>query len=328
VVDAPIDTTALEEAPERRRTGVGYALVVGGTVLWSVNATVAKVAIEAGEIPAVRMAELRTAGAGALMLAAAALLRPATLKAGRGELAFLAVFGIVGLALVQVLYFTAIERLDIGTALVIEYTAPVLVAAWARVFEHEPVRRRLWYALALALAGLALVVELPRGVTLDGLGVAAATAGAFTYALYVVMADRSLKRGRDVFSLLALGFAFGALFWTVAQPWWSFPWERMAETVSLLGRLDSVSAPVWGLASWVVVLGTIVPFLLIVGALHHLSPTRVVIIAMLEPVISSVIAYAWLEEELTEMQIGGGILVLAAVVLAETARTRPATMSD
>ena len=93
-----------------------------------------------------------------------------------------------------------------------------MVALWARFFVHEPVRRRLWYALALALGGLTLVAEVwSGGGTLDGVGVAAALAGAFAYALYILMAEHALRRC-DVYSLLAWGFLFAALFWAVVQP--------------------------------------------------------------------------------------------------------------
>ena len=85
-------------------------------------------------------------------------------------------YGVVGFALVQWLYFVAIERLPIGIGLLLEFTAPVLVALWARLVWHEPVRRRVWAALALALAGLVLVAEVWEDVRLDGLGVAAGLA--------------------------------------------------------------------------------------------------------------------------------------------------------
>lgn len=309
--------------PHHARPSVGYALVVGAVALWSLNAVVAKVVIESGGLSALRLAEVRSTGAGLLMLAALALFRPGSLPLAGREWAFIAVFGICGLAFVHFLYFAAIERLDIGTALVIEYIAPVLVAAYARFYEHEPLRRRLWFALALSLGGLTLVVELPSGVTLDGLGVAAALGGALAYSLYVLMADRSLKGGRSASSLLAWGFLFATLFWSVAQPWWSFPGEVVGRDASLLGRLADLSAPVWLLLAYVVVFGTIVPFVMILNALHHLSPTRVVVVAMVEPVLASVAAFAWLEERLSLQQILGGLLVLAAVALAQTARSRP-----
>ena len=323
MVDAPFPAPFEQEA-RHRHPSLGYALVVGAVALWSVNAVVAKVVIESGGLSAMRLAQVRSSGAGLLMLAGLALFRPATLRfRHRREWLWIAAFGICGLAFVHFLYFAAIQRLDIGTALVIEYIAPVLVAAWARFFVHEPVRRRLWVALTVALGGLALVVELPRGVTLNGVGVAAAFAGAFAYAFYILMADRNLREGRYAPSLLAWGFLFAGVFWAVVQPWWTFPGGTVTASASLLGRLGGVSAPVWLLLLGVVVLGTIVPFVMILSALHHLSPTRVVVVAMLEPVLAALAAFAWLEESLTGEQIVGGLLVLGAVALAQTARAGP-----
>ena len=185
---------------------------------------------------------------------------------------------------------------------------------------HEPVRRRLWVALALALVGLSLVVELWGGGELSGIGVAASLGAAFAYAFYILMAEASLRRGRDVFSLLSWGFIFAAVFWAIAQPWWRFPWDILSADASLLGRLDDAASPVWLLLAYIVVLGTIVPFILMVGALHYISATRATVVAMVEPVLAGVVAYAWLGEEIGGVQILGGMLVLAGIVLAQTAR--------
>ena len=69
-----------------------------------------------------------------------------------------------------------------------------------------------------------------------------------------------------------------------------------------------------------VVLGTVVPFILLVSALHHVPATRVTIVAMLEPVLAAIVAWIWLGEELAAVQIIGGLIVLVGVVLAQTAR--------
>jgi drug/metabolite transporter (DMT)-like permease len=210
--------------------------------------------------------------------------------------------------------------------LVIQYIAPVLVAVWARFFVHEPVRRRLWVALALALTGLSLVVEVWSGGALDGVGVAASLGAAFAYALYILMAERSLERGRDVYSLLAWGFVFAAAFWTFAQPWWSFPGHVVGRDASLLGRVADLHAPVWLLLAYIVVLGTIVPFILLITALHYIPATRATVVAMIEPVLAAVVAYGWLGEEIGSLQIFGGLLVLAGIVLAQTARAGQAVV--
>jgi drug/metabolite transporter (DMT)-like permease len=320
VADAPFAPPALETRPPAPRPLLGYALVWSAVLLWSLNAVVAKIALDSAGLSSLRLAEVRSTGSALVLFTAVALLRPASLRAGGRELAVLALFGVFGLGFVQLFYFVGIRRLDIGIALVIQYLAPVFVALWARFVVREPVRRRLWGAIALSLLGLSLVVELPGGSSLDGIGVAACLVTAVAYAAYVLMAERSLERGRDVYSLLAWGFAFAALFWAVFQPWWTFPLEQVDGSASLLGRLAGTSAPVWVLLAYVVLLGTVVPFVLFVSALRHVPATRVTIVAMLEPVLAALMAWLWLEEELGALQIVGGLVVLAGVVLAQTAR--------
>jgi drug/metabolite transporter (DMT)-like permease len=104
------------------------------------------------------------------------------------------------------------------------------------------------------------------------------------------------------------------------QPWWSFPARAVARTVTLQGSLSTIHVPVWALILWVVVLGTIAPFSLIVGALRHVTATRAGVTAMLEPVVATVVAWAWLRESLAPAQLVGAAVVLAAIGLAQTAR--------
>jgi drug/metabolite transporter (DMT)-like permease len=321
VADAPFAPPALESRRPAPRPALGYALVWSAVVLWSLNAVISKIILESAGLSSMRLAEVRATGAALILVVAVALWRPANLRTNRRELLFLAVFGILGLAFVQLFYFVGIRRLDIGIALVINYLAPVFVALWARFFVHEPVRRRLWLAIALCLLGLSLVVELwGGGSSLDSVGVLACLVTALAYAAYVLMAERSLAGGRDVYSLLAWGFTFAALFWAVFQPWWSFPVELVDGSASLLGRFEDVEAPVWLLLAYVVVLGTVVPFIFLVSALHHVPATRVTIVAMLEPVLAAIVAWVWLGEELATVQIVGGLIVLVGVILAQSAR--------
>jgi drug/metabolite transporter (DMT)-like permease len=181
------------------------------------------------------------------------------------------------------------------------------------------VRPRFWAALGLSLVGLVLVVRLWDRFSLDGLGVAFALAGAAAYTLYVLYAEHAVGR-RDPISLLCFGFLFASLLWTVVQPWWSVPWHALASDVSLHGRLAGTNWPEWALVAWIVLLGTVVPFIMVVGALQHLPATRVAICGMLEPVVATVVAYAWLAETLGPAQLVGGALILAAIGIAQTAR--------
>ena len=306
------------EGPRLRRPLVGYGMVLVAAALFGVNGSVAKVALSSG-MSSLRLTEARCAGACLGLLLIVLVRSPAALRISRAEVLRLAVFGVCGVALVQLFYFLAIHRLAIGIALLIQYLGPLLVAIYARTFGHEHVRRRIWAALALSLTGLALMVELWQGVALDGLGVVFALISAVIFAAYLLLAEYEVGL-RDPVSLMAWGFFFATVFWTVVQPWWSFPVGRVAKTVSLQGRLTDWHLPVWALVLWVVVLGSIVPFVLIVGALRHVSATRVGIAAMLEPVVATIVAWAWLRETLTPVQLAGAGVVLAAILLAQTAR--------
>ncbi|MBA3844667.1 MAG: DMT family transporter, partial [Actinobacteria bacterium] len=183
-----------------------------------------------------------------------------------------------------------------------------------------PVRQRIWTALGLALLGLALIVNVFGGGTaLSASGVLFALGGAFAYALYVLVGEHVVG-GRDPVSLLAWGFLFASVFWAVLVPWWTFPQGALSRDTSLHGHLHTVHLPVWALATWMIVLGTIAPFFLLVSALRHLSATRVGIVAMLEPVAGALVAWAWLGESLGGLQLAGAAVVLVAIILAQTAK--------
>lgn len=294
-------------------------MALGAAALWAFNGVVMKVIIEAGDVPRPRLAEVRTTGAFLLLAVALVVWRPRSLRVTRRELPLLLLFGVVGLALVQWLYLEAIHRLEIGVALFVQYLAPVLVALWARFAFHEPVRRRVWAALALAVAGVSLLFQVWDGLTLDGVGIAAALGAALTFAVYILSAERAVRL-RDPVSLVCYGFLLASVFWAVVQPWTSFPTGVVDGDISLLGRLDDVSLPVWVLIGWMIVLGTIIPFALLSASLRHIPASRAAITAMFEPVAATVFAYAWLGESLALVQIFGALVVLTAIFLAQTAR--------
>jgi drug/metabolite transporter (DMT)-like permease len=232
---------------------------------------------------------------------------------------FLVAFGLVGVALVQWLYFVAIEHLPVGVALLIEFTAPLFVALFARFVYREHVRRRIWVSVALCLTGLTLVVELWSGVAFSTVGVTAAFGGALALSAYLLMAERERKH-RDAASLSFYGFLFASLLWAVVQPLWNFPWGVLDDDVSLQGNLSEYSAPMWVLVAFIVVVGTMVTFSLLMGSLRHVSATRASIVGTLEPVVATVIAWAWLGESFGPMQLVGGAIVIAGILVAESAR--------
>jgi len=292
-------------------------LAIGAALLFAVNGNVSKVALLNG-ISSLELVSMRSAGTALILLVITALTNPAALRVGRRELNFLVLYGLTGIAMVQWLYFVALQRMPVGIALLFEYTAPLMVALWVRFVQKEPVRSRLWLGLACALGGLALVAQFWKGMTLDPIGLISAIGAGAALACYYLMGEHG-QRERDPVSLMAFSFGFSAILWAVVSPWQEFPFGRLTDTIDLPGALPG-SAPLWLMVLWIIVLGTVAPFLFVLFAVARLGPARVGLIGMLEPVGAGIIAWILLGESLTTVQIVGTLIVLVGIVLAETAR--------
>jgi drug/metabolite transporter (DMT)-like permease len=304
------------------RPALGYAATVAAAGFFAVNGTVSTLALQAG-IPPTRLTALRCAGAAVGLLVVLAVVSPGRLRITWREVPFLAVFGVVGVALTQFLYYVAIGRLPVGIALVFEMTAPVFIALYVWLVRREQVRSRLWVALLLSLSGLVFVAEVWQGGgSLDPLGVAAGLAAALCLATYYLMGERGTVT-RDPVGLTCWSFVAAGLFWSVAAPWWEFDAGVLAERVPV--SVGSLELPLWVLVAWIVVLGAMVPFWLSIAALRHLSPTTAGLVATVEPVLASVVAWLWVEQVLSGWQVLGGFVVLVGIGLAQTARPAPTT---
>ncbi|MGY2064192.1 EamA family transporter [Blastococcus sp. SYSU DS0619] len=304
--------------PRTVRPAFGYAFTLAAAALFAVNGTVSTLALQAG-VPPTRLTALRCTGAALVLLAVLALAAPGRLRVRARELPLLAVFGVVGVALTQFLYYVAIGRMPVGIALVFEMTAPVFIALYVWLVRRERVRSRLWAALLLSLSGLVLVAQVWQGGgSLDAVGVAAALGAALCLATYYLVGERGTV-SRDPVTLTCWSFVAAALFWALAAPWWEFDAGVLAEPVPL--SLGDLRLPLWLLVGWIVVLGAAVPFWLSVAALPHLAPTTAGLVATVEPVFASVVAWLWVEQVLTGWQVAGGAVVLTGIALAQTART-------
>ena len=285
-----------------RNPARGYALVAAGAAMFALGGNLARYMLDDG-VSAMRLSQLRSAGSLVIVALALALLRPRLMRVRGDELPQLAFLGICGLALVHATYYAAIDRLEIGVALVIQYTAPLLLLLWLRFRYGRRLAPSLWGAVALSIAGCFLVVQAYDPGSLDAVGVAAAVGAAITFAVYMIASERAGHSHEPVTTLL-WAFFFASVFWAVVQPWWSFPFSR----------LDP-----W-LALGVILVGTLFPFICVVAALRHIPAPRAAIAATLEPVLAAIFAWFLHDEELAAVQIAGGAVVLIAVLWVQSHR--------
>jgi drug/metabolite transporter (DMT)-like permease len=224
-------------------------------------------------------------------------------------------YGIVGVGMTQYLYFVGIQRLPIGVALVIEFTAPVMVSLYARFVQHHVVKPLVWWALALTMVGLVLVTQAWNGFSLDVVGVAAAFGAALALCVYFIGGEYYVAR-RVPLATATLSMGAAALLWAVVLPWFTFPFHTFTGTIPV----GSSDVPIWLPVLSIIVLGTALPFMLEFTALRRVSARQASIIGTLEPVVAALIAFLVLGEVLTWAQGVGGLVVLTGVVLAESAQ--------
>src|SRR3954464_128488 len=175
-------------------------------------------------VSAMRLSQLRSAGSGVVLAIVLALRQPALMRVRRADLGRLAFLGVCGLALVHATYYAAIDRLEIGVALVIQYKEALPMLLWLRFRYGRRLARSLWGAVGLAIVGCALVAGAYDPGALDGLGILFALGAMVTFRTYMGASGGAGQRYQSVTTLL-WAFGFASLFWAVVQPWRQFPFS-------------------------------------------------------------------------------------------------------
>ncbi|MCF1648202.1 EamA family transporter [Streptomyces indiaensis] len=295
-----------------RGGSVGLGLALLSAVAFGGSGVAAKPLIEAGLDP-LHVVWLRVAGAALVMLPLAVRHR-ALLRRRPG---LLAGFGLLAVAGVQACYFAALSRIPVGVALLIEYLAPALVLGWVRFVQKRPVTRAAAVGVVLAVGGLACVVEVWSGLGFDALGLLLALGAACCQVGYFVLSDQGSDAGDeapDPLGVIAYGLLVGAAVLTVVARPWTMDWSVLGGTASMDGR--PVAAVV--LLAWIVLVATVVAYITGVVSVRRLSPQVAGVVACLEAVIATVLAWVLLGEHLSAPQIAGGVIVLVGAFIAQS----------
>lgn len=270
-------------------------------LLWAVAAVLARELFDAG-VPPIQLVQARAfvSAAGLALLPAAWRGRDA---AGGDRKTILVVIGLgVSIALVNAAYYAAISRLAVAVAIVLQYLGPAFVVGWVALRDRARPSNSTLAALVVAFAGVVLVSELPSGDigTVDGLGLAAGLASALFFAAYTLQSERAASHYGSVGALFR-AFAAASVLWVVYQAPRGLPHE--------LFEPDNLPKVVF-----VGLVGTLAPFLLYIWAVGRLRAERAVITATLEPFFAGLVAWLWLGQVLSAMQVVGAALILAGVV--------------
>jgi DME family drug/metabolite transporter len=301
--------------PTQAHSARGYFYIATATFLWGVAATLGRAAFTGRLLPhgqslraidpLILSQSRATFSLLVLLVVLLAVRGPRRLRLPMADMRRMFVLGILGVAASNYLYYLAIQRTNVATAIILQYTAPVWVLLYtvARGVQKPTLQRIA--AVGLAVAGIALVIGVfgAGGFRLDTLGVIAALLAAFSFAFYNVGGHSILAR-YDRWTVLLYTLISASLFWMVVNP----PWK--------------IAAAHYANSQWLFLLGfslisVLGPFSFYFAGLQHLEPTRAIVVSCLEPVFSIVIAAVVLGEVLRPLQTLGIVLVLVAIVVVQ-----------
>jgi drug/metabolite transporter (DMT)-like permease len=293
-------------------------LMISAAMGFSLGGIGAKILREA-DMNAFRLTEIRTTGAAIILLTIAFLTGKDQLRIKHSELKDLIIFGVIGVAAVTSFYFFAIKYLYVSVALIIEFTAPIWIVLYLRFIKKKEISPLMWWGIGFAFSGLILISQVWSESKLSPIGVAFAFADAFALATYFLYAEK-LTQGRSSLSLMTWGIGIAAIFWALVQPWWLFPTKYLTDSYSLGGNLDNFQVPGWALVLWIIIVGTVIPYLLTVTGIRELSASTSSVIGMIEPIFAGAIAWWLLNEAFNTVQLIGSAVVLIGIYLADKAK--------
>lgn len=292
----------------------GYLYIAAATFCWGVSASLGRAAftgrlLPGGEslppIDALILSQTRTSFTFLILLPILLVRRGvAGLRLNGREWAMIIVYGVIGQAATNFFYYTAIERTNVATAIIIQYTAPVWVLLYLALRGQQRPSGRKLLAVLLAVAGCALVINiLENGLSLDSYGLLAAFLSALTFAFSNVW-GHYLLTGRDRWTVLLFTTFTAGAFWLLMNP----PGKLIA--LHLTGTQ-------WLFLLVFSIVSVLLPLAFYYAGLQLLEPMNAVVASCLEPVFAIAIAAVALGETMRPVQMAGIVLVINAILLVQ-----------
>jgi drug/metabolite transporter (DMT)-like permease len=289
----------------------GYLYILIGSTLWGISSVVAKSLFNVGLPPAELVLIRLTLATSALFLFLLFFDKRRIIISFK-DLFYFMILGFVGVAGTQFTYYYTISKINVGPAILLQYTQPVWVSVYAFLFRGEPFSKGKTVSLLLAVLGCYFVVggyqiDLLR---LNKIGIASGLIASLFFTFYALWGEKGLKK-YDAWTLILYGFGFGAILcWILLSP------KKIITS--------GYSFKFWMAFLYIAIFSTLIPFGFYLKGMERIRATRASIIASWEPVVAGIAAYFVLNEGLQPLQISGGIGVIVALVILQISKERKA----
>jgi drug/metabolite transporter (DMT)-like permease len=295
--------------------GLVFALISAAG--FGLSGSLARSLLDLGWSPAAVVA-VRVGGAFVVLLVPCLLLLRRTGLPTSRQSTRLVVYGVVAVALAQLCYFSAVQYLSIGVALLLEYLAPVLLIGyfWLRD-RRRPTGAVLVGAMA-SLIGLVFVLDLTRGLTLNPIGVAWGLGAAVCLSVYFLLSEDAGDDPVHPLLLTTVGTGVGGLVILAVGATGFLPLTARAGTTALAGAPFAWWVPV-GL---LVTVSAVFAYLTGIVGVRRLGTSVASFVALSEVIFASAFAVVLLAQRPTAGQLLGGVLVLAGIAAVQVSSSR------
>jgi drug/metabolite transporter (DMT)-like permease len=282
----------------------GYLMIAGAAFFWGMSATLAKM-LMVQKVGTILLVQTRVTFALAGMALGFAVIRPNLFRISPRHLLPVSLMGIIGVAGSNFTYYFAIREGTIATAILLQYTAPLLVTAYMTATREEALSVAKIVAAVIAVAGCAVAVGglNPAAHHTSTAGVVSGIAAAVCFA-FMSVSSRRLLTSVNVWTATLYALFFASVFWAIVNPPWAIG-EQLPETA------------LWMKLAGFAMVSVLIPHTLFFAGLQYVVPSRALIVSTSEPVVAIVSAAVLLGESLMGEQIAGAVLVLVAITIIQ-----------
>jgi drug/metabolite transporter (DMT)-like permease len=301
-----------------RRYAGGLALALTSATSFGLSGSLARSLLDLGWSPAAVVAT-RVGGAFlVLLIPCLFLLRRIGLPTGRQGARILA-YGAVAIALAQLCYFSAVQYLSVGVALLLEYLAPVMLIGWHWARSHRRPAVPVLAGAGLSIVGLAFVLDLRGGLTLNPIGVAWGLGAALCLCAYFLLSeDNGADAPVNPLLLTTAGTGVGAALLLMAGAAGILPLTVHAGVTILADQAVGWWLPV----ALLILMSAVLAYPTGIVAVRRLGSSLASFVSLTEVIFAVAFAFVLLGQQPGPMQLVGGALILAGIALVKRPRVR------
>ena len=279
----------------------GYLLALTAGILWSTLGVLGKISFKYGADP-LTVVTLRAIIAFITLFIILIIVNREFFKIKRKDLLFFVLFGLVGVTLIYSSYFHTIKLTSVSTAVLLLYTYPAFVIVFSAYFFHEKINTIKIFALLFIFLGCFLITNAYnfKSLKLNYAGILCGITAALTVAIYNIFGKKALQNYNSQ-TVVFYAFGFGALFLLFIRD------PRFILKINL-------SLNVWIIILILAWIPTLLAYFLYISSLKYIEVGRASIVSTIEPVVASLLAYIFLKETMSYVQIIGTFLILISVI--------------